>query len=118
MLYRIQSLYLLISIFIYSFSIYFFYKKQIIIFTIICLLLSILSFLFFNKKKLQIYLNKINILSNIIHVIIIFFSYSYYDKYTLCLILFFLLLCIYILFMANRAIKKDIELIDSINRIR
>ncbi|AFJ90571.1 DUF4293 family protein [Blattabacterium sp. (Blaberus giganteus)] len=136
MLYRIQTLYLFISIFIYSVFIYFLYsfninkknlayffylnsyfKNIIIIFIIICLFLSILSFLFFKKKKLQIYLNKINILVNIL-VLILFFSYSYYHTLYSIIILFPMILCIYILWISNIAIKKDIELIDSINRIR
>ncbi|WP_185852249.1 DUF4293 family protein [Blattabacterium cuenoti] len=136
MLYRIQTLYLLISIFIYSFFIYFlcflnkkiisfFYfhlylKKTILIFIIICLFLSILSFFLFKKKKLQIFFNEINILTNIIHVIILFFSCYQLNMniYILIMFIFFILLCICILYITNKAIKKDIELIDSINRIR
>ncbi|WP_081683497.1 DUF4293 family protein [Blattabacterium sp. (Nauphoeta cinerea)] len=129
MLYRIQTLYLLISIFIYSILIYFFkfknitdfsnfyLNKIILIFLIICLFLSILSLFFFKKQKLQIFFNKINILANTIYVFIFFFSYFQLNKYTFIVFLFFIL-CIYILYLTNRAIKKDIELIDSINRIR
>ncbi|WP_341654704.1 DUF4293 family protein [Blattabacterium cuenoti] len=133
MLYRLQTVYLLISIFIYSILIYFlcslnkdlmdflecnsFFKKTILIFLIICLFLSILSFLFFSKKKLQIFFNKINILTNTIYEGILFFSCSKWNKYTLIIFLFFIL-CICILYLTNRAIKKDIELINSINRIR
>lgn len=134
MLYRIQTLYLLISIFIYSvficflyslkkknitdfFNFNFYLKKTILIFLIICLFLSILSFFLFKKKKLQIFFNKINILVNTIHLLIFFFSYSQLNKYTLIMFLLFIL-CICILYLTNRAIKKDIELIDSINRIR
>ncbi|WP_185863352.1 DUF4293 family protein [Blattabacterium cuenoti] len=127
MLYRIQTLYLLISIFIYSIFIYFlksitdFYNlyrnKMVLIFLIICLFLSILSLIFFKKQRLQIFFNKINILANTIHIFIFFFSYFQLNKYTFIVFLFFIL-CIYILYLSNRAIKKDIELIDSINRIR
>ncbi|WP_341656481.1 DUF4293 family protein [Blattabacterium cuenoti] len=133
MLYRLQTVYLLISIFIYSILIYFlcylnkdlmdflecnsFFKKKFLIFLIICLFLSILSFFFFFKKKLQIFFNKINILTNTIYEGILFFSCSKWNKYTLIIFLFFIL-CICILYLTNRAIKKDIELINSINRIR
>ncbi|WP_341660818.1 DUF4293 family protein [Blattabacterium cuenoti] len=133
MLYRIQTLYLLISIFIYSILIYFlcflnknimdffechfFFKKTILIFLIICLFLSILSFFFFHQKKLQIFFNKINILTNTIHEGILFFSCSKWNKYTLIMFLFFIL-CICFLYLTNRAIKKDIKLINSIKRIR
>ncbi|WP_341652756.1 DUF4293 family protein [Blattabacterium cuenoti] len=133
MLYRIQTLYLLISIFIYSILIYFlcslnknlmnfiecnfYFKKTILIFLIICLFLSILSFFFFHQKKLQIFFNKINILTNTIHEGILFFSCFKWNKYTLIMFLFFTL-CISLLYLTNRAIKKDIELINSINRIR
>ncbi|WP_341658588.1 DUF4293 family protein [Blattabacterium cuenoti] len=133
MLYRIQTLYLLISIFIYSificflcslnknimdfFECHFFFKKTILIFLIICLFLSILSFFFFHQKKLQIFFNKMNILTNTIHEGFLFFSCSKWNKYTLIMFLFFIL-CICLLYLTNRAIKKDIELINSINRIR
>ncbi|WP_185863903.1 DUF4293 family protein [Blattabacterium cuenoti] len=133
MLYRIQTLYLLISIFIYSLLIYFlcffnknlmdflecnFLKKKFfLIFLIICLFLSILSFFFFHQKKIQIFLNKINILTNTIYEGILFFSCSKWNKYTFIMFLFFIL-CICFLYLTNRAIKKDIKLINSINRIR
>ncbi|WP_341665760.1 DUF4293 family protein [Blattabacterium cuenoti] len=133
MLYRIQTLYLLISIFIYSLLIYFlcflnknlmdflecnfFFKKYFLIFLIICLFLSILSFLFFHQKKIQIFLNKINILTHTIHEGFLFFSCSKWNTYTFIMFIFFIL-CICLLYLTNRAIKKDIELINSINRIR
>ncbi|WP_185871746.1 DUF4293 family protein [Blattabacterium cuenoti] len=123
MLYRIQTLYLLISIFIYSVLIYFFnfYLKKtnlicLITIVCICLFLSILSFFLFKKRKFQIFINKINILSNIIYILILF--YTQLNKYLLIIFFFFILLCIYILYLTNKAIKGDIELIDSINRIR
>ncbi|WP_185856850.1 DUF4293 family protein [Blattabacterium cuenoti] len=133
MLYRIQTLCLLISIFIYSILIYFlcslnknlmdffewnfYFKKTILIFLIICLFLSTLSFFFFHQKKLQIFFNKINILINTIHEGFLFFSFSQWNKYTLIMFLLFIL-CISLLYLTNRTIKKDIELINSINRIR
>ncbi|QIK16855.1 DUF4293 domain-containing protein [Blattabacterium sp. DPU] len=133
MLYRIQTLYSLISIFIYSVFIYFLlnhenitdffylnlYLKKIILFIIIiCLFISILSFLLFNRNKLQIFCNKINILTNTSYVIILFFSYTQLNKYTTLIMFLFFILCICILYLTNKAIKKDIKLIDSINRIR
>ncbi|WP_185849331.1 DUF4293 family protein [Blattabacterium cuenoti] len=138
MLYRIQTLYLFISIFIYFVFIYFLYplninfnqnlidffylylclKKIIRMILIICLSLSIFSFFLFKKKKLQIFINKINILFNTIHVLILFFSDYQLNKYEFSSIITLLSLCICVLCMSNIAIKKDIKLIDSINRIR
>nr|WP_185867248.1 DUF4293 family protein [Blattabacterium cuenoti] len=126
MLYRIQTLYLLISIFIYSVFIYFlsdflyfnlYLKKIVFIFMIPCLFLSILSFSLFKKKKIQIFLNKINILANTIHVLFLIFS-CFQLKLISTIMFILLFFSIYFLYMANKAIRKDIELIDSINRIR
>ncbi|WP_185859420.1 DUF4293 family protein [Blattabacterium cuenoti] len=127
MLYRIQTLYLFISILIYSVFLYYFrtiffsLKKTISVFLIICLILSILSFLFFKKKKFQIFMNQINMLINSIHLILFFYQSNQYIILKREMSIFFVLLCfcsIWILYMANKAIKKDIELIDSMSRIR
>ncbi|WP_185858624.1 DUF4293 family protein [Blattabacterium cuenoti] len=124
MLYRKQTLYSLISIFIYSFSLYFyphiFIHSKKIVFIILCLILSFLSFFSFKNRKYQILMNKINIFLNSTHfILIIFFSYKQFIKEFL--FLFIVLSCFcntWILFLANKAIKKDLEFIQSINRIR
>ncbi len=125
MLYRIQTLYLFISILIYSVFLYYFCsiffkeKKMIFVFLIICFILSVSSLLFFKKKKLQIFMNKINMLANSVYLILFFYQSNILLKREMSL--FFVLLCfcsIWILYMANKAIKKDIELIDSMSRIR
>ncbi|WP_238784204.1 DUF4293 family protein [Blattabacterium cuenoti] len=82
-----------------------------------CLFLSILSFSLFKKKKIQIFLNKINILANTIHVLFLIFS-CFQLKLISTIMFILLFFSIYFLYMANKAIRKDIELIDSINRIR
>ncbi|WP_238785066.1 DUF4293 family protein [Blattabacterium cuenoti] len=76
-----------------------------------------LNLFLFNKKKLQIFFNKINILTNSIHLLIFLLSLYQLNRYTLIILIFFIL-CIYFLYLTNKAIKKDIELIDSISRIR
>ncbi|ACY40524.1 hypothetical protein BLBBGE_519 [Blattabacterium sp. (Blattella germanica) str. Bge] len=130
MLYRIQTLYLFISILIYSISLYYFrfifltsnffsLKKTIFIFLIIGFILSLLSLLFFKKKKLQIFMNKTNILA--ISTNLILFLYQFNQSILKEISLFFVSLCfcsMCVLYMANKAIKKDIELIDSMSRIR
>ncbi|WP_185872319.1 DUF4293 family protein [Blattabacterium cuenoti] len=128
MLYRIQTLYLIISIFIYSIYLYYYYNYNIntfntfnfiskTIFIFLCLILSILNILFFKKKKLQIFMNKINILLNSINLILLFNQKIFLKKN----IYLFFILCIcniLVLYICNKKIKKDIELIDSMNRIR
>ncbi|WP_185866118.1 DUF4293 family protein [Blattabacterium cuenoti] len=125
MLYRIQTLYLFISVLIYSVFLYYFFpflfsfKRTIFVFLIICLIISILSLLSFKKKKFQILMNQINIIINSIHLILFFYQSNQLLKRKMAL--FFVLLCfcsICILYMANKAIRKDIELIDSMSRIR
>ncbi|WP_185869145.1 DUF4293 family protein [Blattabacterium cuenoti] len=123
MLYRIQTLYLFISIFIYSVYLYyfliiftynFFFLRKI--FVLICLILSILSILSFKRKKLQIFMNKTNILVTGISLITFFYPSC---KIKISVFFVFLCLCnIFFLWMANKGIKKDIKLIDSMNRIR
>ncbi|WP_185862236.1 DUF4293 family protein [Blattabacterium cuenoti] len=132
MLYRIQTFYLFISILIDSFFLYFFYQKKyfftsfslrkiIFIFIIICLILSILSFIFFKNGKLQIFINKINILINCTHPILILLCNRSNKSIFLKKEMFFVLLCFFhicILYMANKTIKRDLKLIHSMNRIR
>ncbi|WP_185854909.1 DUF4293 family protein [Blattabacterium cuenoti] len=135
MFYRIQTFYLFISILVSSISLHFYpYSKKniklsfflldrfILIVIITCLILSILSFLFFQKKKLQIFINGLNILLNsTTFILILLFSYSQSNKYFLLsritnLFLTFLSICF--LYLSNKKIKKDIKLIHSMNRIR
>ncbi len=128
MLYRIQTLYSLISIFIYSIALYYYAKierkysillnKTVLYIFIICLVLSVISLLFFKNRQVQLLLNKINIAINAINfIMIIFFSFLHYYKLNRY-ILFIIFSSIYILKKTNKSIKKDIELIDSVNRIR
>ncbi|WP_394798440.1 DUF4293 family protein [Blattabacterium cuenoti] len=92
--------------------------------TVSCLILSILSVFLFKKRKTQIVLNDINIFLNIVNyfTMLFFLDFQSYNEYYLELrVLFFLLLsffCNILLYMANHAIKKDMNIIDSVNRIR
>ncbi|WP_238858481.1 DUF4293 family protein [Blattabacterium cuenoti] len=123
--YRIQSFYLFISIVLSNISLYlylqkknpFFLKKILLIFLIICLFLSICSFLSFKKRKLQIFLNSFNILLNSIIFILKIIFFSYYPSFFLIKMNFFILLSILFLYLSNKSIKKDLELIYSMNRI-
>ncbi len=136
MLYRIQTLYLLLSILFYSTSLYslylvnnkipvFFISIEIIKnFIITCIILSIISIVLFKKRKIQIIINDINIFFNTINFIIILFflesnAYNvfFFNKKNIIFI-FSLFFCDFILYLSNQYIKKDIKIIDSINRIR
>ncbi|WP_185876935.1 DUF4293 family protein [Blattabacterium cuenoti] len=131
MLYRIQTLYLFISVLIYSIYLYYFHFTTIntinysIIFVILSLILSILSLLFFKKKKIQIFINKINLLVTNINLILIFYQlffqlnqFNSIQKKPFFILLFICICNILVLYTANKKIKEDIMLIDSINRIR
>ncbi|WP_238784284.1 DUF4293 family protein [Blattabacterium cuenoti] len=99
---------------------YSFIDKVIFIFLIVCLILSICSFLSFKMRKLQIVLNSINIVFNSATFILILF-FSFYHKSFLVFRktnLFLILFSVCIFYFSNRSIKKDIKLINSINRIR
>ncbi|WP_185883023.1 DUF4293 family protein [Blattabacterium cuenoti] len=132
---KIQTLYLIISIIIDIVSLYilypvekkyFFSLQSNIFFISLCLLLSISYFFFFHKKKIQILLNKINILVNISISIIKVFYFFYDDKYFHNILIkkkwiFLLILFIFnsiVLNIANKSIKTDLKIIDSMNRIR
>ncbi|WP_185862795.1 DUF4293 family protein [Blattabacterium cuenoti] len=135
MFYRIQTFYLFISILVSSISLHFYpYSKKyikhsfflldrfILIVIITCLILSILSFLFFQKKKLQIFFNSLNILfSSTTFILILIFSCFQSNKYFFLsrktnLFLTFLSICF--LYLSSKAIKNDIKLIHSMDRIR
>ncbi|WP_185882000.1 DUF4293 family protein [Blattabacterium cuenoti] len=135
MFYRIQTFYLFISILVSSISLHFYsYSKKyikhsfflldrfILIVMITCLILSILSFLFFQKKKLQIFFNSINILFNsTTFILILICSCFQSNKYFFIsrktnLFLTFLSICF--LYLSSKAIKNDIKLIHSMDRIR
>ncbi|WP_185873396.1 DUF4293 family protein [Blattabacterium cuenoti] len=132
---RIQSLYLSISILFYSLSVSFLFNDRVIrynrlqnlsmLLTILCIILSLSSIFLFKKKKIQLILNNLNIILNTISFLIILFfldseyysSFFYAKKINFSLIIF-LFSCNILLYITNRAIIKDIKIIDSINRIR
>lgn len=134
MLYRIQSLYIIFTIFLYSISIYlnvdgkmkitksFFLKENISsIFIFICLLFSFISFFLFKNRKIQIKINNINIIIDIINFFIkIYFSLKMEEeiKKKTIILLIILLVCLFFLYKINKFIREDIKIIDSMNRIR
>ncbi|WP_185869714.1 DUF4293 family protein [Blattabacterium cuenoti] len=131
MIYRIQTLYLLLSVFIYSIIIYFylypvysikeikkyFFLEKIIL--ILCIVLCFFSFILFKKRKWQIYINKIHIiLCNTNFILNIFIFYHIIEYKFIILLCSCNIIITYFLYISNKAIKKDIELINSIYRIR
>lgn len=136
MLYRIQTIYLLIVVFLscialnkYPFLLCFkdmHYDanncKTIKYFYLITLILSLIC-IFFNKKILyQKYINMINIGFNFFIFIFIIYQKIFIIKlynieYHIINILFPILLVI-LLFLIKKNISKDIRIINSINRLR
>lgn len=131
MIERVQTLFLVIVLLITPLIIYFFSDWLIeffiyfIIYTVSVGVISISSILFYSNRLIQIYLNLMNIVINIfflgflIYYISIYYSckeFVFFDK-KLCGIL--IPLCnLLFLIIANYNIKKDEELIKSIDRIR
>ena len=131
MIQRIQSIYLLIILIISVLSYYLFpsfdfltkiiYSDKIILKIYFSLVgsISLMSIFLFKKRKVQIILNKLNMMLNLIFLI----SIS-------CLILYFQIgnekllwlitqiISLFLLYISNKRIKKDEELIKSIDRLR
>lgn len=91
-----------------------------ILFTLISLL-AFLSIIFFKKRIWQIKINKINILINLIIIIIIFYhifhSYKNYYFTDNCINILLSIFSIYFLNISNKIIRKNHNLIKSIDRI-
>ncbi|WP_185868588.1 DUF4293 family protein [Blattabacterium cuenoti] len=132
MIYRIQTLYLFASILIYSIILFFLYKidlwnpiiEILLIIVSVCTILSFLSICCFKKQKVQISLNKTNILlnisMNILLMSIYLYNYNYLFFFTKKILLFlFLCICNILLFhKSNKYINEDIKMINSMDRIR
>ena len=126
MLVRIQNLYLLILVLINS--LYMFANEfKFILFPIftafkfinvyfvfsITLISSLVSLIIFKKRKIQLLINNINILFNLF-----FLFLTIYEAYSFNSVYFVFIANLFFLYKANRAVKKDEELINSIDRIR
>lgn len=132
MLNRIQTIYLLLSIITSSLGLfeYPFYlqlnnytKYNYNIFPLLYLIIIFISFInifLYNNRVIQIYLNIFNIIINIIVLSLIIykiFLVSIYSINNLINIIYPILSFIFLI-ISNKYIKKDIILLNSINRIR
>jgi hypothetical protein len=133
MIQRIQTLYLtactiLLFILAYLFKDLEINNIPVIYLSIFCIsiVLTLYSIFSFKNRKRQFVLNRLNIISNFILLLLFAFDYLYLDssdKYHIFLKEFsnfqiIPILNIALLVFSNKAIKKDDDLISSIDRIR
>ena len=129
MIQRIQTVFLLFNFF-YLLIIYLFFDIKffavtifdheilIEIYIISCLIITFISILLFKKRFAQLFSNKIQIFLHLIYFLIIaieFFVSESFNSFTKLLIP---IICLIFIFLANKFIKKDEDLIKSIDRIR
>ena len=129
MIQRIQTVFLLFNFF-YLLVIYLFFDLKFFAVTIFdhkilieiyifsCLIITAISILLFKKRFAQLFINKIQIFLHIIYFLIIaieFFVSESFNSFTKLLIP---IICLIFIFLANKFIKKDEDLIKSIDRIR
>ena len=129
MIQRIQTVFLLFNFF-YLLIIYLFFDIKFFAVTIFdheilikiyifsCLIITAISILLFKKRFAQLFINKIQIFLHIIYFLIIaieFFVSESFNSFTKLLIP---IICLIFIFLANKFIKKDEDLIKSIDRIR
>ena len=129
MIQRIQTVFLLFNFF-YLLIIYLFFDLKLFavtifdhqilieIYIISCLIITSISILLFKKRFAQLFSNKIQIFLHVIYSLIItieFFVAESFNSFTKLLIP---ILCLIFIFLANKFIKKDEDLIKSIDRIR
>lgn len=97
------------------------YTYSLSIFLAICLI-SFLSIFLYKKRKVQFVLGRINIVLNFFMLgVFIYYSLTFsgeiiFSKKEIETI--FPFISIFLLVMANKAIKKDEELVKSVNRLR
>lgn len=116
MIQRIQSLYLIITIIITIIFAWLIFQESFNLVIVLAILSSVISFITifdYNKRQRQFVLCRINIIVNFS----ILFSY-YFLNDLLITENIINIACIILLVMANKAIKKDEDLIKSIDRIR
>lgn len=131
MIQRVQSIYLLVAAII-SLASYFIFPKLdlffinmslmdyfIIPYLFFCFFMSTLNIFLFINRKLQININKFQLLIHLF-VLIVFFYFFYQEKMLYSDLIWTLtpLLSIVFLSLANNGIKKDENLIRSVDRLR
>ena len=88
------------------------------LYLILCVFLTLLSILFFKKRKSQLFINNFQIFIHLLYFTIILINFIISDTYNSLLYLIVPLVSMICIFLANKFIKKDEALIRSINRIR
>ena len=131
MIQRVQSIYLLVAAII-SLASYFIFPKLdlffinmslmdyfIIPYLFFCFFMSTLSIFLFINRKLQININKFQLLIHLF-VLIVFFYFFYQEKMLYPDLIWTLtpISSIVFLSLANNGIKKDENLIRSVDRLR
>ncbi|MDG2147289.1 MAG: DUF4293 family protein [Flavobacteriaceae bacterium] len=131
MIQRIQTVFLLLNFF-YLLIIYLFFDPKffavtifdheiligIEIYIISCLIITSISILLFKKRFAQLFSNKIQIFLHIIYSLIITIEFVVSESFNSFTKLSIPIICLIFIFLANKFIKKDEDLIKSIDRIR
>ena len=131
MIQRIQTVFLIINFFFLS-ILYFFlpldffdfnifnFKTLIEVkfYIILCGLLTFLSVLLFKKRTKQLLINKVQIFLHIVYSLIIIIDLIIYKSSNSFINILIPTFCLIFIFLANKFIKRDEDLIKSIDRIR
>ena len=131
MIQRIQTVFLIINFFFLSilyfflpldfFDVNIFNFKTLIevkFYIILCGLLTFLSVLLFKKRTKQLLINKVQIFLHIIYSLIIVIDFIIYKSANSFINILIPTFCLIFIFLANKFIKRDEDLIKSIDRIR
>ena len=131
MIQRIQTVFLIINFFFLSilyfflpldfFDVNIFNFKTLIevkFYIILCGLLTFLSVLLFKKRTKQLLINKVQIFLHIVYSLIIVIDFIIYKSSNSFINILIPTFCLIFIFLANKFIKRDEDLIKSIDRIR
>ena len=131
MIQRIQTVFLIINFFFLSILYFFlpldFFEVNIFNFKtlievkfyiILCGLLTFLSVLLFKKRTKQLLINKVQIFLHIVYSLIIIIDFIIYKSSNSFINILIPTFCLIFIFLANKFIKRDEDLIKSIDRIR
>ena len=131
MIQRIQTVFLIVNFFFLSilyfflpldfFDVNIFNFKTLIevkFYIILCGLLTFLSVLLFKKRTKQLLINKVQIFLHIIYSLIIVTDFIVYKSSNSLVNMLIPTFCLIFISLANKFIKRDEDLIKSIDRIR
>ena len=131
MIQRIQTVFLIINFYFLSilyfflpldfFNVNIFNFKTLIevkLYIIVSGLLTFLSVLLFKKRTKQLLINKVQIFLHIIYSIIIVIDFIVYKSSNSLINMLIPTFCLIFISLANKFIKRDEDLIKSIDRIR